>query len=194
MNREAIRRYVVALLCGLVALSVCSVAEARGRRRGPSPAQIKKMKEQVAYMQLEMVRYQSEMAAKQQEIYRSFDENADGKLTAGEKARYDKHMHAIQKGTEPNPFAAIAPVGKGPRPKSPIDELQKKASQYRSDMFAKQQEIFRSFDDNSNGHLEGAEKARFDKHMHDIQTGAVPNPFAAAGAGSHDESKSKAKK
>ena len=164
----------------VVLLFTGSAAAARPRR--PSAAQIKKMQEQVAFMQLEMMRYQSELAAKQQELYQSFDQDGDGQLTGGEKARYDKHLHAIQKGTAANPFAMIAPVGKGPRPKSPIDELKQLAAHYKTDVLAKQQELFRSFDENANGHLEGGEKSRFDKHMHDIQTGAVPNPFATAGA------------
>lgn len=184
LQRNVARMTVVAAC--LVTVLVCpTVAEARPR--GPSAAQIrariKKAQEQMAYMQLEMARYQGEMAAKQQEIYKTFDADGDGELKGGEKSRYDVHMHAIQKGTMPNPFASITPVGKGPRPASPIDELKKRTAEYQSDVLAKQQEIFRSFDENGNGHLEGAEKSKFDQHMHHIQTGAAPNPFVALGVG-----------
>ena len=159
------------------ALLLCHDAEA-ARPRRPSAAQIKKMQEQVAFMQLEMARYQSEMAAKQQELQKSFDENGNGQLEGVEKARFAKHMHAIQTGKEPNPFAMIAPVGKGPRPKDPLNELKEQALRYKAGILQKQQEIYRSFDENGNGHLDGPEKSRFDKHMHAIQTGAKPNPFA----------------
>jgi len=174
-------RHSFVLFCMLIAVFSSAAAEA-ARPRRLSAAQIKKNQEQVAFMQLEMMRYQSEMTAKQQEVYRSFDENGNGHLEGGEKARFDKRMHAIQTGAEPNPFAFIVPVGKGPRPKSPLDELKQKALRYKAEAIAKQQEIYRSFDENGNGHLEGGEKARFDKHMYAIQTGAEPNPFAALGS------------
>jgi hypothetical protein len=73
------------------------------------------MQERAKYMQQEMVRYQTEVVAKEREFYLSFDQNGNGHLEGGEKARYDKHMHAIQTGKEPNPLATIAPVGKGPK-------------------------------------------------------------------------------
>ena len=98
----------------IVVLAVCWPAEA-ARPRRPSAAQIKKMQEQAKYMQQEMVRYQTEVAAKEREFYLSFDQNGNGHLEGGEKARYDKHMHAVQTGKEPNPLAAIAPIGKGPK-------------------------------------------------------------------------------
>ena len=66
-------------------------------------------------MQQEMVRYQTEVATKEREFYLSFDQNGNGHLEGGEKARYDKHMHAVQTGKEPNPLTTIAPVGKGPK-------------------------------------------------------------------------------
>jgi Ca2+-binding EF-hand superfamily protein len=134
-------------------------------------------------MQLEMLRYQSEMAAKLQEISKSFDENGDGRLTGGEQGRYEKHMREIRTGKVVNPFAAITPLGMGKRPKSPIAELERQAASHNAAVLAKQREIYNSFDENGDGNLTGAEKARFDKHMHAIQTGAVPNPFAAAGSG-----------
>ena len=68
------------------------------------------------------------MAAKTQEIQKSFDDNGNGHLEGAEKARFDKHMRAIQNGKEPNPFATIAPVGQGKRPKDPLSELKLKAA------------------------------------------------------------------
>jgi hypothetical protein len=168
-------------------LAACSVADARPRRRGPSPDQIKAMQSQMSYMQLKMIRYQAEIAQKNQEIYKSFDQDGDGMLQGGEKARYDRHLHAIQTGKAPNPFATIQPVGKGPRPKSPVDELKRRAAEYKSDVVAKQQELFSSFDENGNGHLEGPEKSKFDKLMNDIQSGKAPNPFAVLAAPNHEE-------
>ena len=151
-------------------------------RRGPSQAQIKAAQEQMAYTQLEMIRYQAEVAKKNQEIYTSFDEDGDGTLHGPEKSRYDKHMHDIQTGKAPNPLAGIPPVGKGPKPKSSVDELKKQSAHYNAAVLAKQQELVASFDENGNGHLEGAEKSKFDKLMHDIQSGKAPNPFAALAA------------
>lgn len=177
-----VRRWA-SLGCLALVLMQGRAAEAFQRGcRGPSAAQIKAVQEQMAYMQLETVRYQAEIAQKNQEIYKSFDENGDGTLRGVEKSRYDKHMHEIQTGKAPNPFAGIPPVGKGPRPKSAIDELKKQASHYNAAVLAKQQELFASFDENGNGHLEGAEKSKFDKLMNDIQSGKAPNPFAALAA------------
>ena len=182
-------------LCALFAsLSSCVVAEARPRYRGPSPAQIKAMQDQAAYMQLETARYQGEIAQKKDEIYKSFDQDGDGILRGGEKSRYDKHVHEIQTGKAPNPFAAILPVGKGPRPASPVDELKKRSAEYKADVIAKQQELFASFDENGNGHLEGPEKSKFDKLMNDIQTGKAPNPFLELAAPNHVEPGSTSRK
>lgn len=167
------------LLLGVLLSGVSAAAPSRSSRA----AQIKARQEQAAYMQLEMVRYQSDMARINQEIYQSFDEDGDGTLKGPEKAKYDKHMRAIQSGKEPNPFAAILPVGQGPRPKSPMEELKKRAQEYQSDVVAKQQEIYSSFDANGNGNLEGPEKAKFDKYMRDVQSGKAPNPFAALAGG-----------
>ena len=108
MNRQTTATAV------FIAFAMCCPAEA-ARPRRPSAAQIKKMQEQVRYMQQEMVRYQTEVAAKEREFYLSFDENGNGHLEGGEKARFDKHRHAVQMGKEPNPLATIAPPGKGPK-------------------------------------------------------------------------------
>lgn len=180
-------RMIIRVACVAAILAACSVADARPRRRGPSPAQIKAKQEQMAYMQLEMVRYQGEIAQKNQEIYKSFDQDGDGVLRGGEKSRYDKHMHEIETGKAPSPFAAIQPVGKGPRPKSPVDELKRRSAEFKSDVVAKQQELFRAYDENGNGHLEGPEKSKFDKLMNDIQSGKAPNPFAVLAAPDHEE-------
>ena len=181
-------------LCLIAAGFPCRVSEARPTNRGPSAAQIKAMQEQMAYMQLETIRYQAEVAKKNQEIYTSFDEDGDGTLRGGEKSRYDKHMHEIQTGKAPNPCASIPPVGKGPRPKSPMDELKKQSAHYNAAVLAKQQELFASFDENGNGHLEGPEKSKFDKLMNDIQSGKAPNPFAVLAAPHHVEPGSTATK
>lgn len=107
-------RRIAPIVVFLFLATLCCSAEA-ARPRRPSAAQIKKMQEQAKYMQQEMIRYQTEVAAKEREFYLSFDQNGNGHLEGGEKARYDKHMHAVQTGKEPNPLATIAPVGKGPK-------------------------------------------------------------------------------
>lgn len=181
------RCQVVVGVVALASLAVTTAEAARPRRRGPSPAQIKAMQDQMAYMQLELARYQGEIAGKNQEIYTSFDEDGDGVLRAAEKSRYDRHMQEIRSGKAPNPFASILPVGKGPRPESPTDELKRRSAEYKTDVMAKQQEILKSFDENGNGHLEGPEKSKFDKYMNDVQSGKAPNPFAALAAPNHVE-------
>jgi hypothetical protein len=111
------------VFCLLIALLLCwvtcpEVGEA-ARPRRPSAAQIKQKQEQMKYLQQEMIRYQTEVAAKEREVFKSFDENGNGHLEGGEKARFDKYMHAVQKGTEPNPLATITPIGKGPKDSKP---------------------------------------------------------------------------
>ncbi|MFM9059662.1 MAG: hypothetical protein ACKOSQ_11155 [Planctomycetaceae bacterium] len=151
-------------------------------RRGPSASQIKAMQNQMAYMQLEVVRFQAETAQKQEELYKSFDQDGDGKLTGAEKTRFDKHVRDIQTGKAPNPFAMIQPVGKGPKPRSPTDELKKRGSAYLTAFHAKQREIFNTYDENGNGELEGVEKAKYDKFVRDVEAGRIPNPFATLAA------------
>lgn len=89
---------------------------AEARPRGPSAAQVKKMKEQMEYAQAEMMRVQKETAAVQQKIFARFDENGNGKLEAAEKAKFNKYMSDVQKGKEPSPFAEVVPPGQGPKP------------------------------------------------------------------------------
>lgn len=93
-----------------------------------------------------------------------------------------------------NPYATIAPVGKGPRPQSLTDELKRRASEFKTDVVVQQQELFKSFDENGNGHLEGAEKSKFDKLMNDIQSGKAPNPLAHLAAPNHEEPGSTSKR
>ena len=59
-----------------------------------------------------------------------------------------------------------------------MDELRKRGIQYQTDFEAKQREIFTRYDENGNGHLEGAEKAKYDKYVRDVESGRAPNPFA----------------
>jgi hypothetical protein len=107
------RSHIVAVAAGIVL--VCgSPVEARPRR--PSAQQIKKVQEEMQYRQQEMMRYQNEVAAKEKEIYLSYDENGNGKLEGAELAKHRKYMTAVQNGKEPNPLASILPPGKGPRP------------------------------------------------------------------------------
>jgi hypothetical protein len=103
---------VSAIVGGLVTTDACLAA----RPRGPSAAQVKKMKEQMEFAQAEMQRFQRETAAIQQRLVAQFDENGNGKLEGAEKAKYNKYMAAVQKGKEPNPFAEVVPIGQGPKP------------------------------------------------------------------------------
>ena len=102
--------------CAAVAcMLAASVAEAQGGRRGPSPQQMKKMREQMEYEQREMARVQAEMAAKNREMMAKFDENGDGRLFGPEQAKYEAHLRDIRFGRAPNPYADIKPAGQGPR-------------------------------------------------------------------------------
>lgn len=109
-------RFVVATGLALVMLACGTSAEARPRR--PSAAQIKKVKEELQYRQQELMRYQNEVAAKEKEVYLSYDENGNGKLEGAELAKYRKYTTAVQNGKEPNPLASIPLPGQGPRPSS----------------------------------------------------------------------------
>jgi len=113
-SRRLVAKSLATLLAGMICVS-CGPAEAARPRRGPSPAQIKKMKEEMEYRQKEVLRVQQEVAAKEREVYLSFDENGNGRLEGAEKAKYDKQLHAIRTGKAPNPLATILPPGRGPR-------------------------------------------------------------------------------
>jgi hypothetical protein len=112
-GRCALRTIVVGATI-MTALSAVT-AEAARPRRGPSPAQIKKMKEEIEYRQREIMRVQSEVAAKEREVFQKFDENGDGRLLGPERSKYDKHLYEIRSGKAPNPLAEIKPLGHGPR-------------------------------------------------------------------------------
>ena len=109
--------YAVFCLAIAIVVSAASSADAgRSRgRRGPSPQQIQKMKEEMAYRQREIQRVQTEVAAKERELFLQFDENGDGRLLGAERSKYDKRVYEIQSGKAPNPLAGIAPLGSGPR-------------------------------------------------------------------------------
>ena len=87
------------------------------RPRGPSPQQIKKMKEQMEWMQSEMQRFQQETAAVNQKLFQQFDENGNGRHEGAEKAKFNSYMSQVKKGKETNPYAEILPPGQGPKPK-----------------------------------------------------------------------------
>ena len=104
-------RIIVASAAIASAVSPVTAEAARPRRRGPSPAQIKKME----YRQREVMRVQSEVAAKEREVFQKFDENGDGRLLGPERSKYDKHLYEIRTGKVPSPLADIKPLGQGPR-------------------------------------------------------------------------------
>jgi len=112
--RSARAKSLAILLTGVLAAGHAT-AEAARPRRGPSPEQVKKLKAELEYRQKEMLRVQQEIAAKERELYLSFDENGNGKLEGAEKAKYDKQLHAIKTGKAANPLSTIAPPGQGPR-------------------------------------------------------------------------------
>lgn len=78
-SQQLVEKPLVAVLAGVMVVA-CIPAEAARPRRGPSPEQIKKMKEEIEYRQKEVLRVQQEVAAKERELYLSFDENGNGKL------------------------------------------------------------------------------------------------------------------
>lgn len=112
--RSAFAKTLVALVAATLAFSA-GAAEAARPRRGPNPEQVKKMKAELEYRQKELLRVQQEIAAKERELYLSFDENGNGKLEGAEKAKYDKQLRAIKTGKAPNPLSTITPPGQGPR-------------------------------------------------------------------------------
>ena len=114
-------------LCWAAMALMPVTADAKPRRRGPSPEQIKKMQEDMADRQREYQRVQAETAAKYQELFKQFDENGDGRLAGVERSKYDKHLQAIRAGKAPNPLADVKPLGQGPRdPKAAVTSPPKK--------------------------------------------------------------------
>lgn len=112
--RSAFAKSLVALVVGTIVFG-SGAAEAARPRRGQNPEQQKKMMAELEYRQKELLRVQREMAAKERELYLSFDENGNGKLEGAERAKYEKQLHAIKAGKAPNPFSTIVPPGQGPR-------------------------------------------------------------------------------
>jgi hypothetical protein len=113
-----VRLLIVVVTCG--AMFAPSV---EAFQRGGNSAQrqrqmqaMKQMQAQAKAYQEDVVRFQREMAAKNEEIAKRFDENGDGKLVGAEKAKYDKYMRGVQSGKEANPFADIKPAGHGMAP------------------------------------------------------------------------------
>lgn len=111
------RGALVSLLIAVVIVGVWCHPAAASRPRRPSASQIKKMREQMEYVQAEMMRYRNEMATKEKEIFTSYDENGNGKLEGAEKAKYNKYLGEVKSGKAPNPFSGILPPGKGPKTK-----------------------------------------------------------------------------
>ena len=105
---------IFAIIGACLLLAAPSAHAQRGRR--PTAAQraaMQKAREQMQAYQRDVLRYQNEMAAKQAEIVRKLDANGDGQLRGPEKSKFDKHMHEIQTGRQPNPFVGILPPGQG---------------------------------------------------------------------------------
>ena len=64
----------------------------------------------------------------------------------------------------------------------------------QQEVAAEERKLYLSFDENGNGHLEGAEKAKYDKQLHAIKTGKAPNPLstiAPPGKGPRDSKAAK---
>lgn len=85
--------------------------------------------------------------------------------------------------------AAWCPPAAAARPRRPsaaqmkkmqqqMEYVQQEMMRYRNEMATKEKEIFSSYDENGNGKLEGAEKAKFNKYMGEVKSGKAPNPFS----------------
>ncbi|MCE9629886.1 MAG: hypothetical protein K8S94_04090 [Planctomycetia bacterium] len=157
-------------------LAFSTTAEARPRR--PSAAQIKKLKETMAFTQLETLRVQAEVAAKQREVYLSFDADGDHHLRGVEKAKFDKFWDDVQRGKAASPYASIAPLGHGPKHGSQLERLEAEITRVRNEVAAKEREIFLSFDTDGDGQLKGVEKAKYDKYVSEVKSGKADNPLA----------------
>jgi len=169
-------KFGVWALVAIVVLSFSASAEARPRRL--SAAQIKQIKENMAYSQLEMLRVQAEVAAKQREVYLSFDADGDRHLRGVEKVKYDKFWADVSHGKAASPYASILPPGKGPKHGSQLDRLQKEITRVRNEVAAKEREVYLSFDADGDGQLKGVEKSKYDKFVYEVKSGKAENPFA----------------
>lgn len=117
MNRHA--RFATLLVAACLVGGVAAPA-AHAQRGRPSAAQRKKQQEaarkaqeKMRAYQADVARHQREMAARQVEVEKRFDENGDGRLFGVERSKYDKYMEAVRTGREANPFADIKPPGQG---------------------------------------------------------------------------------
>lgn len=108
----------LAIAITLLGASSADAGRSRGRR-GPSPQQIQKMKEEMAYRQKEILRVQAEVSAKERELFSQFDVDGNGRLLGVERSLYDKRVEEIRTGRAPNPLADIVPLGRGPRDSKP---------------------------------------------------------------------------
>lgn len=119
-SRHAPSRLIATIVFVIAAFSFTSAEAGRSRgRRGPSPQQMQKMKEEMAYRQKEFLRVQSEVAAKERELFSQFDTDGNGRLFGVERSLYDKRVEEIRTGRAPSPLADIVPLGQGPRDSKP---------------------------------------------------------------------------
>ena len=56
---------------------------------------------------------------------------------------------------------------------------QREMARVQQEVAAKERELYLSFDENGNGKLEGAEKAKYEKQLQAIRSGKAANPFAS---------------
>lgn len=112
LETEPMRHSLVTKLafCVLPALAIIvllgSEAQARGRR-GPSPAQIKAMQEQLKAQQEAEQKYQAAVQAKFKEVLDRYDLNKNGKIDGTEKPAYDKYLREVKLGKQADPILAI---------------------------------------------------------------------------------------
>jgi len=102
-------------------------------------------------------------------------------------------------------LAAAAVPAEAARPRRGLSAAQKKEleyqrreiDRYQREVVAKEREVYLSFDENGNGHLEGAEKAKYDKLARQVQLGTARNPLSSIvppGMGPRDPKKSSSSK
>lgn len=109
-----LRRRVAVAVAALAACLAGGPAHAqRSRSSAAQRAAMQKMQQQMQAYQKDVQRYQREMADKNAELVKQYDENGDGRLLGPEKSKFDKYMFEVQKGRQPNPFAGIMPPGQG---------------------------------------------------------------------------------
>jgi hypothetical protein len=98
--------------------------------------------------------------------------------------------------------AEAARPRRGPSPeqvkkmKAELEYRQKEMLRVQQEIATKERELYLSFDENSNGKLEGAEQAKYNKQLHAIKTGKAPNPLSTItppGQGPRDPDASKKK-